>query len=175
MRSVATMKIAKVGYIVLSIALCIFGILLIIIPEISISAFGLFIGICLIIFGAIKITGYFSKDLYRLAFQYDLAFGIMMIALGIMVILEPNNVIETICIALGIAFLMDGFLNHGQCLCPSGLQLQTLLGGCDGTRTEGCADSDPIRKPAPKRQNRMKTGFFGAAGGIRTHVRLLSN
>lgn len=110
MRSVTSMKVAKIGYIVLSIALCSFGILLIVNPEISISAFGLFTGACLIIFGAIKITGYFSKDLYRLAFQYDLAFGIMMIALGIMVILEPNNVIETICIALGIAFLMDGLL-----------------------------------------------------------------
>ena len=110
MRSVASMKVAKIGYIVLSIALCSFGILLIVNPEISISAFGLFIGACLIIFGAVKIVGYFSKDLYRLAFQYDLAFGIMMIALGIMVILEPDNVIETICIALGIAFLMDGLL-----------------------------------------------------------------
>lgn len=110
MRSVASMKVAKIGYIVLSIALCSFGILLIANPEISISAFGLFTGACLIIFGAVKIVGYFSKDLYRLAFQYDLAFGIMMIALGIMVILEPDNVIETICIALGIAFLMDGLL-----------------------------------------------------------------
>jgi len=110
MRSVASMKVAKIGYIVLSIALCSFGILLIVNPEISISAFGLFTGACLIIFGAVKIVGYFSKDLYRLAFQYDLAFGIMMIALGIMVILEPDNVIETICIALGIAFLMDGLL-----------------------------------------------------------------
>ncbi|MBO5568122.1 MAG: DUF308 domain-containing protein [Clostridia bacterium] len=110
MRSVTSMKVAKIGYIVLSIALCSFGILLIVNPEISISAFGLFTGACLIIFGAVKIVGYFSKDLYRLAFQYDLAFGIMMIALGIMVILEPDNVIETICIALGIAFLMDGLL-----------------------------------------------------------------
>lgn len=50
------------------------------------------------------------EGLYRLAFQYDLAFGILMIALGIMVILEPDNVIETICIAVGIAFFMDGLL-----------------------------------------------------------------
>ena len=33
-----------------------------------------------------------------------------MIALGIMVILEPNNVIDTICVAIGIAFLTDGLL-----------------------------------------------------------------
>ena len=110
MRSTAPMKVAKIGYIVISVALCIFGTLLIMHPEISIAAFGIFTGLALIIFGAFKIVGYLSRDLYRLAFQYDLAFGILSIALGIMVILEPNNVIDTICIAIGIMFLMDGLL-----------------------------------------------------------------
>ena len=110
MRSVAPMKVAKIGYIFISAALCFFGILLIVDPEISLAAFGIITGVCLIVFGVIKIVGYLSKDLYLLAFQYDLAFGILMIALGIMVILEPDNVIETICIAVGIAFFMDGLL-----------------------------------------------------------------
>ena len=110
MRSVAPMRVAKIGYIAVSAALCVFGVLLIVKPEISLAAFGLFTGIVLIIFGIIKIVGYLSRDLYRLAFQYDLACGILVIALGIMVILEPNDVIETICIAVGITFLMDGLL-----------------------------------------------------------------
>ncbi|MGM9587336.1 MAG: HdeD family acid-resistance protein [Candidatus Limivicinus sp.] len=104
------MRVAKIGYIAVSAALCFFGVLLIVKPEISLAAFGLFTGIVLIIFGIIKIVGYLSRDLYRLAFQYDLACGILVIALGIMVILEPNDVIETICIAVGITFLMDGLL-----------------------------------------------------------------
>lgn len=108
MRSTASMKVAKIGYIVVSAALCIFGVLLIVNPGVSIAAFGIFTGIALIVFGAFKIVGYFSRDLYRLAFQFDLAFGILSIALGTMVILEPNNVIDTICIAIGIMFLMDG-------------------------------------------------------------------
>lgn len=110
MRSVAPMRMAKIGYIAVSAALCFFGVLLIVKPEISLAAFGLFTGIVLIIFGIIKIVGYLSRDLYRLAFQYDLACGILVIALGIMVILEPNDVIDTICIAVGITFLMDGLL-----------------------------------------------------------------
>lgn len=110
MRSVAPMRVAKIGYIAVSAALCFFGVLLIVKPEISLAAFGLFTGIVLIIFGIIKIVGYLSRDLYRLAFQYDLACGILVIALGIMVILEPNDVIETICIAVGITFLIDGLL-----------------------------------------------------------------
>ena len=110
MRSVTPMRVAKIGYIIISLALCVFGIMLIVNPNISLVAFGVFTGVCLIVFGAVKIIGYLSKDLYRLAFQYDLAFGILMIALGIMVILEPNNVIDTICVAIGIAFLTDGLL-----------------------------------------------------------------
>ena len=110
MCSVTPMRVAKIGYIVISFVLCGFGIMLIVNPEISLAAFGVFTGVCLIVFGAVKIIGYLSKDLYRLAFQYDLAFGILMIALGIMVILEPNNVIDTICVAIGIAFLTDGLL-----------------------------------------------------------------
>lgn len=110
MRSVAPMRVAKIGYIAVSAALCFFGVLLIVKPEISLAAFGLFTGIVLITFGIIKIVGYLSRDLYRLAFQYDLACGILVIALGIMVILEPNDVIDTICIAVGITFLMDGLL-----------------------------------------------------------------
>ena len=110
MRSVAPMRVAKIGYIAVSAALCFFGVLLIVKPEISLAGFGLFTGIVLIIFGIIKIVGYLSRDLYRLAFQYDLACGILVIALGIMVILEPNDVIDTICIAVGITFLMDGLL-----------------------------------------------------------------
>ena len=58
----------------------------------------------------IKIVGYLSRDLYRLAFQYDLAFGILVIALGLMVILEPDDVISTSCIAVGITFLADALL-----------------------------------------------------------------
>ena len=110
MRSVAPMRVAKIGYIAVSAALCFFGVLLIVKPEISLAAFGLFTGIVLIIFGIIKIVGYLSRDLSRFAFQYDLACGILVIALGIMVILEPNDVIDTICIAVGITFLMDGLL-----------------------------------------------------------------
>lgn len=110
MRSVAPMRVAKIGYIVVSAALCLFGTLLIVDPAVSPAAFGIFSGAALIAFGVIKIVGYLSKDLYRLAFQYDLAFGILVIALGTMVILEPSNVIDTICIAVGITFLADGLL-----------------------------------------------------------------
>lgn len=108
MRSVAPMRTAKIGYIVISALLCILGILLIAVPDFSISAVGAICGAILIVFGIVRLVGYFSKDLYRLAFQYDLAFGIMMIALGVVMLLRPGSLMNFICITLGLSFLADG-------------------------------------------------------------------
>lgn len=108
MRSVALMRTAKIGYIMVSILLCVLGIFLIVVPEFSIWAVGTICGAMLIIFGAIRLIGYFSKDLYRLAFQYDLAFGVMMITLGVIMLLHPSSLMNFICITLGFSFLTDG-------------------------------------------------------------------
>lgn len=108
LKSVIPMRTAKIGYIIMSAIFCVLGITLIVFPEISVSFIGNVMGIILIIFGTVKLVGYFSKDLYRLAFQYDLAFGILIIALGIIMIFKTNNVISFICIVLGISVLADG-------------------------------------------------------------------
>ena len=50
MRSVAPMKIAKIGYIVVSVLFCIAGILFIALPEISTKIVGIEIGIAAIVF-----------------------------------------------------------------------------------------------------------------------------
>lgn len=108
MQSTAPMRTAKIGYIIISIALCILGIILIIVPEFSTSILGILCGIILTLFGVIKLIGFFSKDLYRLAFQYDLALGIMMIIIGIIMLVHPGSLMTFICITLGISFLADG-------------------------------------------------------------------
>ena len=108
MRSVAPMKIAKIGYIAVSVLFCIVGILFIALPEISTKIVGIEIGIAAIVFGIVKLIGYFSKDLYRLAFQFDLEFGILMVVLGTIVLFNPKNVMAFIAAAFGIAILFDG-------------------------------------------------------------------
>ena len=108
MRSVAPMKIAKIGYIVISVLFCIAGILFITLPKISTKIVGMGIGIAVIIFGIVKLIGYFSKDLYRLAFQFDLEFGILMMILGTIILLHPENLMAFIAAAFGIAILFDG-------------------------------------------------------------------
>ena len=108
MRSVAPMKIAKTGYIVMSILFCAAGILFMAEPGISTEIIGVCIGVAMILFGIVKLIGYFSKDLFRLAFQFDLEFGILMIILGVIVLFNPKNLMGFICIALGISILLDG-------------------------------------------------------------------
>ena len=82
MRSVVPMKTAKIGYFVISVLFCVLGIVLITSPGTSVVWLGRLLGVGMIVFGAIKLVGYFSRDLFRLAFQYDLAFGILLIALS---------------------------------------------------------------------------------------------
>lgn len=101
------MRAAKIGYIVISVVMIALGAVLIILPEFSVSVLGTVFGILIIAFGAVKLVGYFSRDLYRLAFQYDLAFGILLIALGTLTLARPGSVMTFICISLGFYTLAD--------------------------------------------------------------------
>lgn len=107
MRSVLPMRTAKIGYIVISAALCLLGISAIAFPGFMASFIGVICGILLIAFGCIRIVGYLSRDLYRLAFQYDLTLGILLIALGIMMLISPKSFMTFMCIALGLYILAD--------------------------------------------------------------------
>lgn len=101
---------AKTGYIVMSLLLCALGIVLIAVPGLSALVICRVGGAILVLFGIVKIVGYFSKDLYRLAFQYDLAFGILLIALGMILIFRSNIMLNIVCIFLGISILTDALL-----------------------------------------------------------------
>ena len=81
-RSVTPMRIAKTGYIVMSVVFCVVGVLFIALPE--------------------------RSAVVRLAFQYDLEFGILLIALGVISLLRTADVMDFICVAMGIAILADG-------------------------------------------------------------------
>ena len=107
MRSIMPMKVAKTGYVIMSLAFCLIGILFMTRPEASAILIGRALGIAMIVFGVIKMIGYFSKDLFRLAFQYDLEIGILILLLGIIAVTETIDVMNFIFIAVGVAILID--------------------------------------------------------------------
>ena len=102
------MKTAKIGYIAVSALLCALGILLICRPSLSANLIGTVCGILMLIFGVVKFVGYFSKDLYRLAFQYDLVSGILLMVFGIIILLRPSSLMNFVTIVLGLYILADG-------------------------------------------------------------------
>ena len=108
MRSVTPMKTAKIGYIVMSSLFCLLGIVLLFTPDASALWIGRLLGIGMIVFGAVKLVGYFSRDLFRLAFQYDLAFGILLMAVGIITLCHPGEAMTFLCVMFGIPVLADG-------------------------------------------------------------------
>ena len=102
------MKAAKTGYIAISAIYCILGLILIIHPDFSAQVVAMLCGVALIVFGIVKIAGYFSKDLFRLAYQFDLATGILLILLGVIVMIKPDNFLNLLCVVLGITVLIEG-------------------------------------------------------------------
>lgn len=103
-------KAAKIGYIAISIALCVLGIILLAVPDFSAVLLCRIGGVIMILFGVVKIVGYCSKDLYRLAFQFDLASGILLIALGIILIIRTDSMMVIMCAIMGVYVLADALL-----------------------------------------------------------------
>lgn len=109
-RSVLPMQTAKVGYIVISAVLGLLGIFLMRQPDISTAAVGTAAGVLLVIFGIIRLIGYFSRDLYRLAFQFDLAVGILLLILGIILLTKPQDLLHFLCVVTGMYVTADGLM-----------------------------------------------------------------
>lgn len=108
MRSVKPMQTAKIGYFIMSAVFCAVGILLILFPQMSAYTLCRMLGAILVLYGIIKMIGYFSKDLYRLAFQYDLAFGMLIMLIGLILAAVPGRVMPFLFIVFGILILTDG-------------------------------------------------------------------
>lgn len=107
-RSTGPLWAVKTGYIVVSALFCVLGVVLLITAERCVPWIGRALGIGMVICGAIKLGGYFSKDLFRLAFQYDLAFGILLMAVGIITLCHPREAMTFLCVMFGIPVLADG-------------------------------------------------------------------
>lgn len=109
-RSVLPMQTAKAGYIIISAVLSLLGIFLMQQPDVSTAAVGTAAGVLLVIFGIVRLIGYFSHDLYRLAFQFDLAFGILLLILGIILLTKPQDMLRFLCVVTGMYVTADGLM-----------------------------------------------------------------
>lgn len=105
-----TLVRVKNAYIVMTICLIALGAALLFAPQLGLRTLCVVYGVFLIVYGVTKLSGYFTKDLFQLAFQFDLALGIVSIVLGIIIIEKSEYIIEILSTAIGIFMLVDAAL-----------------------------------------------------------------
>lgn len=101
-------RCAKTGNIVSGTAFFILGVILMLYPEASLRWLSRAIGTVMLASGIIRLVGYFSKDLYYLAFQFDFALGILSILFGAILVFKPTLFISTVQIIMGVFALVNG-------------------------------------------------------------------
>lgn len=106
----AIVRSAKIIHLCSAVVFLAAGILVALVPELDGFAFfgNIVVGIASIIIGVAGIYGFFSNDMYRLAFQSDFALGIFNVILGILLIINPVQLSVLLPTAIAILTLLDG-------------------------------------------------------------------
>ena len=104
-------KSAKIINVISAGLMSLAGLLLLVIPNLeTMVAQRIVLGSLFGLTGAAKIFGYFSNDLYRLAFQFDLAIGIFCILLTLLTELMPEYAFGTLPLIFAAYVSLDGLL-----------------------------------------------------------------
>lgn len=107
LRSVLPMRVAKYGCILISLLFCYTGVRMTLHATPFGMEFYLFFGIAMMLFAVVKLIGYFSKDLFRLAFQYDLQLGILLGLLGALTLIKRRSGVEFVCTTYAVSVIAD--------------------------------------------------------------------
>ena len=107
----AVVRSAKIINIVSASLMMVAGVLLMTIDSMEeILAQRIMLGILFGLTGGAKLFGFFSNDLYRLAFQYDFAFGIYCELLTLLLVLSPSQNYDMLHLLLVAYALFDALL-----------------------------------------------------------------
>lgn len=103
-------KYVKWAYSILAATLVAVGVVFIGWPGTALSLIEKICGFILLIFGIVKLFGYFSGDLFQLAFQFDLALGIVSGIIGFVMLFHTEQMIEVMAACIGVFLLLDAAL-----------------------------------------------------------------
>lgn len=104
------LKRVKIAYSIVSLTLLLYGFFLVVYPKLGIQWIYKIGGVLFIGIGIAKVIGYFSKDILQLAFQHDLAMGIVSIVIGILMLMWTKDMIRILTILLGLFMLIEALL-----------------------------------------------------------------
>ena len=150
----AVIRSAKIINIISASLMMVTGVLLMTINSMEeILAQRIMLGILFGLTGAAKIFGFFSNDLYRLAFQYDFAVGIFCELLALLLILSPSQNYDVLYLLLVVYVLFDALLKVQMSLDARqfgmkswGLILGTALGlGATGAFAAAALQAELVR------------------------------
>lgn len=100
---------AKLIYIICAGMMFLLGIALLLFPEQIVGDLRCYlIGGVFCLNGAARLLGYFANDLYRLAFQFDLALGALVLLVGVILFIYPSNLAGYTGHLVAISVLVDG-------------------------------------------------------------------
>ena len=150
----AVIRSAKIINIISASLMLVAGVLLMTINSMEeILAQRIMLGILFGLTGGAKIFGFFSNDLYRLAFQYDFAVGIFCELLALLLILSPAQNYDVLYLLLVVYVLFDALLKVQMSLDARqfgmkswGLILGTALGlGASGAFAAAALQAELVR------------------------------
>ena len=107
MKRLEIVKEMRIIHVIVSVLMIFAGIFLLSWPELGATIIRYLIGGTFALLGVARALGYFSNDLYRLAFQYDLALGSLALILGVLFIISPDHVQIALPYMIGVYVLID--------------------------------------------------------------------
>lgn len=102
------LKVAKTGYLVISALLILAGVGLAFFSDTFYPILGVLLGVLFLVFGIVKLAGFFSKDPYQLVFESDLVFGILYLIFGLLLLLRTERMMALFGLFFGLMLLADG-------------------------------------------------------------------
>lgn len=110
MSAIEKNRIARDGYVFISIIFYVTGLLHMLWLGAAPMAVCIVGGIILISYGIIKVIGYFSNDLYCLAFQYDMGCGLFLVVIGVIILGCNLRIQPYLMPGLGLLILLDSLM-----------------------------------------------------------------
>lgn len=107
---VEIVKGAKYSNFSASLLQFIAGISLAVFSDMSNHTMAKVLAVMFILMGATKLLGYFSNDLYKLAFQFDLAIGVFVTVFGALLLVRPGSFLSALPKVMGLYIILDGLL-----------------------------------------------------------------
>lgn len=104
--SIDIVKPVKIINVAVSCCMCAAGLLLLL-PLFRVGGEKFLIGLLCVVVGVAKMCGYFANDLYRLAFQYDLAIGLFALIFGILFLASPEKFDAAFSISIGSYVILE--------------------------------------------------------------------